>query len=427
LSLVLVAGLALTVGAMPLGAIPQSFRTSNGNFFGPVIPATPRFNADLTQEFLLGSTWETNAFSGDWEAEPALEGQEIVRMTANPVLFGAVPQSVKAYRENGETRELAITYLDAGAFFGFKLGGEKSHEDRMAGNAARAEFSQHYNRLAQDLRERLETGCGHGELMSVGRSNALRSTYTDYYWEDFTLRLSARPSHSLTLYITKDVELENHFLDPALVDLTSSDRSQLLAENVTSNERGDLLIENIPMFSQGYTPFCSVHSLAMTGHYFGLRMKTTGLVASAEFANTGSARGSNVMELYEATAEEVGLDLDLSSRFDARQVQRSLEAGRPVIVWRRVTEEREKAHDQFTEKLARDPYASLPEPSKAQQASWPERDKKGSPSHASVVNGINLERNEVIFTEPWGDHARNRRMRLEEMEATAYAVFYFEF
>ncbi len=419
--------LATLCGLSALHAIPQSFRTFNGNFFGPVIPATPRFGADLTQEFLTEANWVDNTISGEWAPEPALEGQQIARMTANPVLFGAVPMSVRAYREEGALQELAITYLDAGAFFGFKLGGEKTHPDRRAGDNLRGEFNQHFHRLAKDLRSRLEAGCGRGMLNVVGRSSMLRTAYTDYQWEDFRLRLAVRDGHSIALSIVRNAPNGNTFLAAELVRMTSREREERFRENVVHTERGDLLIENLPMFSQGYTPFCSVHSLAMAGHYYGLRMKPDGLVAQAGFHNTGSARGSNVLDLYHAAAEEVQMDLKVSSRFDLRRVERSLAAGKPVIVWRRVSKERESAHDQFLAQLQRDPMASLQAPSKSDQERWPKRDKTGSPSHASVVTGLNLDLNEVIFTEPWGEHARNRHMRVEEMEATTYAVFYFEF
>ena len=34
--------------------------------------------------------------------------------------------------------------------------------------------------------------------------------------------------------------------------------------------------------------------------------------------------------------------------------------------------------------------------------------------------------NRVIYAEPWGEDTRDRRMRVEEMEATAYAVVFFK-
>ena len=36
------------------------------------------------------------------------------------------------------------------------------------------------------------------------------------------------------------------------------------------------------------------------------------------------------------------------------------------------------------------------------------------------------ETNRVIYAEPWGEDTRDRRMTLEEMEATVYAVFSFK-
>ncbi len=43
-----------------------------------------------------------------------------------------------------------------------------------------------------------------------------------------------------------------------------------------------------------------------------------------------------------------------------------------------------------------------------------------------MITGYNAERGEVIFLESWGEHTRGRRMRTEELEATAYMVFYFK-
>ena len=59
--------------------------------------------------------------------------------------------------------------------------------------------------------------------------------------------------------------------------------------------------------------------------------------------------------------------------------------------------------------------------------SWPKREKKSLPSHGSVITGINPGRSEVIYAEPWGAESHGRRMRIEELEASAYAVFYFRF
>ena len=53
---------------------------------------------------------------------------------------------------------------------------------------------------------------------------------------------------------------------------------------------------------------------------------------------------------------------------------------------------------------------------------WP---GKEAFTHATVINGYNEARGEVIFSESWSEHVRNRRMRWEEMEGTAYYTFFF--
>lgn len=408
-------------------AIPDTFIINgNGNLIiPPVIPATPRFNADLTRPFLNVDVWVDGDLPGPWIAQPGLGGETIQKMSANPVLFGAVPFSVTSRSEEGSMREITITYLDAGPYFGFKLGGEKTHEDRQNGNERRSEFARQFGELSRNLTKRLEGGCGPPKLTAVGRSNMLRMVYKDYRWEDFLLRLSVRPNHSISLSVLRDGSGSQSFLDQSIAALSDRERSDEWTKNVQFAENGDLSVSNIPMFTQGDTPFCGIHSLAMVGHYLGLRMPVDVLESSANLRNTGSARGADIMGLYHATAEEVNLRVQLSSRFDSRRVAQSLEKGLPVIVWRRVSAEREKAHNLFAEKFAKNPKATLPTPNKVMMASWPEREKKGTPSHASIVSGINLDRNEAILTEPWGEHARGRRIRLEELTATTYAAFYF--
>lgn len=412
--------------SISLWAVPNSF-LGNGNLLFPVIPAHPRFKGNLTRDVLAIGNWEKNAFPGPWEEVPALTGTAVKRMTAMPVLFGAVPDSVQAFAEEGRLVELAITYLDAGSFFGFKFGGERTHEEREAGSERRSEFDHHYNLLARDLRSRLEEGCGAGRQTVVGRSDLLRAVFTDYRWGGFVIRLATREGHSVTLHLMREEDLARSFFDEEIAALRPAERNDLFASRVRRNERGDVFVDAIPVFSQGNTPFCGIHSLAMVTDYYGLRLRADGLAASAQFRNTGSARGSDVLDLYHAAAEELDMRIKISSRFDFDRARKSIEAGMPVIVWRRVSKEREESHTRFAAKLAQSPGARLAAPTAAQRVTWPPREKKGSPSHASVVSGINEARGEVIFSEPWGEAARGRRMRFEEMEGTAYAVFFFQF
>ncbi len=409
---------------------PQVFAIPN-TFFGggniiPIVPAFPRFNAELTEDFLELDNWQGGEFPGPWQNEPAMDGQEIQKMSANPILFGQIPMSVYAYKDYDEVQELAIHFLDAGLFFGYKYGGEKTRDERETGKDRRAEFTGHFRNLSKDLHKRLKDGCGRGSEGVIGRTEALRTIYTDYTWEDFVLRLVTREDHSVSLYIMKESNVPSSFVDEEIASMRSRDRQEFYEARVAKNEVGDLRVEGIPMFTQGNTPFCGIHSLAMVGQYLGLRVRPEALVAGADFKNTGSAGGSDIMGLYRSAAAEIGMRASPTSTFKADRVMNSLEDGVPVIVWRRVSMERENVHSKFLMAFEKDNSLTLPKPTPAVMDSFPEKGARGAPSHASVITGMNEERNEVIFTEPWGENTRNRRMRIEEMEATAYATFFFK-
>jgi len=402
------------LAAISAHAIPNSF-FSNGTSAFPVIPAFPRFNAELTEEFLLEKNWKDGELPGPWEEEASLDGAVTQRMSANPVLFGEVPMTVLAYSDGSGVDEIAIHFLDAGMYFGYRFGGEKTKDERADGRDRRAEFSRHYKRIADDVRDRLEDGCGRGKEGAMGRTAALRTVYTDYQWEDFTLRFVEREDHSVSLHILKKSEASRGLTDPKWNLMNRREREALFETNVRIAENGDRVVSGIPMFTQGTTPFCGVHSLAMVGQYLGLRARPEALAAAADFKNTGSAKGSDLVDLHRAVGAELDMDVSIAPDFKLNRVERSIQQGLPVIVWRRVSAEREKGRNGVALALTEDELAALPDKS-----------ERGSPSHASIVTGFNADRGEVIFTEPWGEGSRDRRMTLEEMEATAYAVFFFK-
>ncbi|MEM7698043.1 MAG: C39 family peptidase [Verrucomicrobiota bacterium] len=403
-------------------AIPNSF-TGNGGVI--VVPAQPRFNADLTEEFFEVENWEANRFSGPWMNQPALGDDTVRRMRANPTVFGSVPMSVYSYGEAGETRELAIHFLDAGPFFGYQYGGERSREQREAGSEKRAEFSRLFRELKTDLTRRLETGCGRGAMGTIGRSEALRTVYTEYRFDEFVIRLVARNDHSISLHLYRSDAVPSGYVDPQMVRQRGSERAGTFLARVDRSEMGDIAIDGMPMLLQGNTPYCGIHSVAMVGHYLGLRVPPETLAAGADFQNTGSARGSDLYGLYDSIAAEVGMKARRNTSLRMDRIEDQLEDGIPVIVWRRVSMDREKVHDEHLLAWRRDPSVSLPEPTPEDRAAYPVRDLRGSPSHASILTGFNREDQVVLFTEPWGDRSRNRRMRYEEMEATVYQVFSF--
>lgn len=406
------------------GAIPNSF-LGNG-FFGPIVPAHPRFNANLTAELLTAAHWQPGGhLPGPWVAVATAPGVEIRQMSALPVLFGAVPDSVLAWGPPGRTREVIVTFVDAGSYFPYLAGGERSPDQREAGTERRADFDRLWHRAAQDLRQRLETACGPGQTVAVGRGDRLRTVYTEWRWEDFRLRLARRDGHSVALHLSLAGEPAPGVLDDAVAALDGPTRAAALSARVSTNARGETVIGGIPVFDQGFTPYCGVHALAMVAHYHGLRLPPGALAAGAGFANTGSARGSQTLDLHRAVAEELGYDCAISSRFDRRDIVRAIGAGLPVVVWRRVSLERETAHAAFARSLGRQPLLPLPLPGPRELAKLPERTRQSAPSHASVVCGLDPERGTVVYLEPWGAEAGERRMALAEMEATVYAAFTF--
>jgi hypothetical protein len=410
--------LALLFSVSETHAIPNSF-IGNGNAI-PIIPAFPRFNADLTQEFLDEAKWKEGDFSGPWSEEPSLPKLEVCRMTANPIVLGEVPMTVFAYSDGTETTELAIHFLDAGLYFGYQAGGESDKEARASGRSRRNEFDKHFENVAESVRERLEDGCGRGQNGALGRHPMLRAEYTEYRWENFVLRLIEREDHSVSLHIFRSGSEPKLLTTPEWSDADRRDRQAMLEDKVVEGDSGELRIEGLPVFTQGTTPFCGIHSLAMVGYHLGFRGSPEWLVASADFKNTGSAGGSDMIGVHRAVAEELDMRVGISSNLDWNRVERSIRQGLPVIVWRRVSAAREKHHAVVAK--SDDRISPL---TKEQIDDLPESSEKGSPSHASVITGLDREAGIVHYLEPWGYVGKNRRMRVEEMDTTVYAVFHF--
>lgn len=409
----------------PVRAVPNTFF---GNGDGPivVIPAQPRFNADLTEEFFQIERWKENKFSGPWDEKSAIGDRKLKSMAAMPVVFGEIPMAVRVFSDGNGVLEVVIDFLDAGLFFSYQAESEDSPEQREAGRERRKEFSKYFRSLSRSIEDRLEEGCGRGIARSIGKSEMLRTEFRDFQWDGFVIRFVERENHSVSLHIFREGRVPDGLVDRSTVSLEYRDRKERYSERVAAQENGDVIVNGLPMMTQGNTPFCGIHSLAMAGHYFGLRMNPEELAAAADFKNTGSAKGSDIVELHRAVANELEMNCAISPGFKLSRVGNSIEAGRPVIVWRRVTAEREAAHSSYAAARKVNEDLLIPKLSNNELESLPGKDDRGAPSHASIITGINSDKGEVIYTEPWGESTRDRRMTVEEMEATVYAVFYFK-
>ena len=399
--------LLTTLGAF---AIPQNF---GGNFFGATFQ--PRdIDEDFTEQLITEEIWRGEKLPQAWRSIPSLDGNEVKLLAVKPIILGQRPAAVFANTQKGRLQSIAALYLDAGHFFGYQGSREKGDIKTL-----QRDFKKRYTHLEEELAERLgkRTDDGPDDAV-IGRTALLRSTYQDYRVGKLTLRFSAIENHSISLIIIRTEDISGDYLDGDIAMLDKRQRRKQLLANVRKDASGDVIIGGIPMFRQGLRPYCAVSTLGMATHYLGLRMSTDALAAGARFRNTGSAKGSKILDLYRAAAEEAAASVQRSGSFDFNRAKKYLEKGFPVVVWRRYSSERNLYHSAAANGKA------LPEANTADRATWPTA--KTDPGHASVVTGFNEKTGEVIFMESWGEHTRGKRMHIEELEATSYAAFYFK-
>ena len=101
---------------------------------------------------------------------------------------------------------------------------------------------------------------------------------------------------------------------------------------------------------------------------------------------------------------------------------KAVDKGHPVIVWRYFSRGRDAIHSAFSRAYVKDPSVVLPKTTRTERKAWPNSKFGG---HASLITGYNKKRDEFLFTESWGENNRHRRMLIDEMEYTAYYVFFF--
>lgn len=412
-------------------AIPQEFLAVGANDGGLLGASAPQLEGqDFSSAFVDTELWRANNLPGDWRKISGVEGENVMALTRVPMLFGAYPQAVyAASNESTSLQAISILYIDAGAFFGYTRpdGSESEAEAKLRKQRIRErkrEFNKKFKEISEAVEDDLkDRATGRPDRAKIGRTEELRTDCLSYSVGDYVLRYTNYDEHAVTLTIVPKGSAAPHYLDERIAAMDVKERRQELEAHVTRGDTGDVSVEGVPVFRQGLKPYCAINTLGMVTHYLGLRLGVTGLAAGAKFKNTGSARGSKLLDLYRAAAEESDASLSRSGKSDFARVKRAIDNGCPVLVWRRYSSERDRLHTQFAREFQSRPDAALPEPNKDERASWP---GKESPGHCSVIVGYNEDRGEVIFMESWGEHARDRRMRVEEMESTSYMTFYFK-
>jgi hypothetical protein len=430
---VLLSALTLLAFQSIADAIPQEFLAAGNNNGGNPLAnaAAPQLDGqDFSAAFVDDVMWRANELPGKWREISGVDGEKVVAMTAVPMLFGAYPQAVYASSDEKNTiKAVSILYIDAGAFFGYeRADGSETDQEKRERQARMRDRKQEFRKAFKEVSEAIEKdlkkrASGRPEKIRVGQTDVLRTECLSYPVGNFALRYASYEDHAVTLTIVPQGTAADHYLDARIAAMDVKERRRELEAHVTRGSSGDIAVDGVPVFRQGLRPYCAINTLGMVTHYLGLRLGVTGLAAGAKFKNTGSARGTKLLDLYRAAAEESNAKLSRSGKVDFARIKRAVDDGCPVLVWRRYSPQRDQLHTRFAREFQQSPDAKLPEPTREEQATWPD-DK--APGHCSVIVGYNEGRGEVIFMESWGEHARNRRMRVEEMEGTSYMTFYFK-
>ncbi|MEE2624116.1 MAG: C39 family peptidase, partial [Verrucomicrobiota bacterium] len=394
---------------------------------------SPLNGTEIGNQLLDPKLWagERN-LPGNWRKEAPIATVAGSYLAARPTVFGVPAVMVQARHRSGKLDSLAITFADAGSYFGYldeKLPSGLSRRQqeaelrrRLAGK--QQEFSAFFRETETSLKEALRDLTDKRPRENrIGRTRTLRAEAIDYRKDDLVLRLLVGGQRLIRLLIQPARSATREWLDADRTALSGSALGRVYQDRVTRIDNGDVRIDNLPVVPQGYKPYCGLNTLTMAARYFGLHLDEDWLAVAGKFQNTGSAAGSQIPRLYLAVAKEAGLDLHKSNAFSLDEARGSLDRGLPVVVWRRFSAERNKVHTRQTIQASRDPNFRTATPDTATRDSWPD-DK--APLHASVIVGYNATRQEVLFVESWAGLDIPRRMRTEEMSATAYLTFYFK-
>lgn len=379
----------------------------------PVSAASP--DDDLKSTLTDTNFWQSSSLPAGWKTiSTNAQGRTMLLMEAGRA-FGSVPEQVQAYYDGPSLSEVTITYLEAGNYFA-------SQQARDLGSKkAQKEFETQFKTLEEGLLKELAGLYGPGRRGNVGKSKLLRFRVTDFSTGGLVVRLFVEDDQLISLSILPADAATKKLLAIPEGQAGLIGRRKEVLQNVEKLANGDVVIRNIPSVDQGGRGYCAMGALTMLTRYYGLPVNIDLIAAKAGYRE-GEVENADVDAVYSACAKEAKLRLKVEKTFDIRKAKKFILKGEPVIVGRKFDRVRDDYHTNFAQQFANNPAARLPKPDRNERARWP---ASTAGAHASVVTGFNDARDEVIFTESWGQAARNRRMLAEELEATAFQVYYF--
>ncbi len=327
------------------------------------------------------------------------------------------------FSEKAESECTTLLFFDAGYSYGFNPTKETADGDKATDAAVEAEYQVASENARNILRAmNREAGGGAPIRKEIGAGKRLRFPAVVAEVPGGAARLIDVPGRLVEISFFPDMASASRLRPDHGADGEPLDRSYY-ASRVKQDGRGDVTVVGIPMLHQGNRAYCGVSALAMAAQYFHLNLGTEAYAAAAGFRKGNDVALVNLFDTYEETVEAAGFQFRHRVHFDFKRVRECIVNGLPVLVWRRYDAGRDGLHSAFAKRYARDPDATLPAVDEAERSTWP---IETGYKHASLITGYNEIRGEVIFTESWGEHARNRRMRIEEMAATSYLSFYPE-
>jgi hypothetical protein len=374
------------------------------------------------QDFLTkAATWTSAAFLQSWSPAPPGQERALVCRTfrGTPAIFGVQPQAIQGWFEDGKLTSITVVFLDSGAWFGYV----PDAEARSVAQTKGPQFMALYKQVSMAVQiglEQLATNKGRTATLGLG---LLKTPVRVFRIGDLGARLTLDQDQLVKLSVFTTEDAAGQLLSPERRAMKRDEAARTFATATQTASTGDRIIDTVPVIPQGDRAYCGVSTLAMVMRYLGLGLDTEDYAAAAGI-HFGSTVHSKIKETYDAAGETAEVHLPKTTKFDYARAKASIDAGLPAIVFRRWSQERDYLHMNFARNFAINPTLELPKPDLNDQKLWPT--KEGF-AHASVVNGYNEKRGEVIFTESWGERARNRRMRVEELEATSYLAYYPHF
>ena len=378
--------------------------------------------AAFEKALITPASWSTPDSALMWMRDPADLGAGVVRGTlSQPVeIFGVQPPSVTArFLPDNQVHSLCLVMLDAGTFFGFE---NSSLPQGESFEAAKKRFDTVFAERKQQVIAGLQKlGLQSSGEINPGERSGLK--LKSQLWKGgggFARVLVCEHQLLQVDFFRSEAEAKSLVAIP-LSPQAKGPSSALPVAAATSSASPEHRITGIPMLPQGNRGYCGVAILAMIGAHFGLTVGVEELAAANGFSY-GMDGNPDIREMFSMIAKEAGVRAQRSPKFDTSTMKRSVDAGLPLVVFRRWAQERDYIHSTYSAQIARGQKAELPQPGMEDRKTWPGRD---APAHASIINGYRDDKREVVFTESWGQQARNRRMRYEEMEATSYYAVYF--